>query len=193
MAEEFLLLCFDDQTGKKIISSDKIEPALGGALLIELALKERIGVTAESAGWRQRGRFTITDTTPTDEADLAYRMIPAARSSPPAGSADAQPIAIRIGNLEVSSPRIVLGRYAQARGELLRIPDAQVDQGVRPGVASVFAQEEGDVAALDRGESRQVRFEAMDIDQLESESLIPSCGRGSVSDPQYWNHFFPRC
>jgi len=25
MAEEFLLLCFDDQTGKKIISSDKIE------------------------------------------------------------------------------------------------------------------------------------------------------------------------
>ena len=48
MAEEFLLLCFDDQTGKKIISSDKIEPALGGALLVELALKERIGVTAES-------------------------------------------------------------------------------------------------------------------------------------------------
>ena len=46
MAEEFLLLCFDDQTGKKIISSDKIEPGLGGALLVELALMERIGVTA---------------------------------------------------------------------------------------------------------------------------------------------------
>ena len=70
MAEEFLLLCFDDQTGKKIISSDKIEPALGGALLVELALKERIGVTAESAGWRQRGRLTITDTTPTDDPEL---------------------------------------------------------------------------------------------------------------------------
>jgi hypothetical protein len=28
IAEEFLLLCFDDQTGKKIISSDRIEPAL---------------------------------------------------------------------------------------------------------------------------------------------------------------------
>ena len=70
MAEEFLLLCFDDQTGKKIISSDKIEPALGGALLVELALKERIGVTSESAGWRQRGRLTITDTTPTDDLEL---------------------------------------------------------------------------------------------------------------------------
>ena len=70
MAEEFLLLCFDGQTGKKIISSDKIEPALGGALLVELALKERIGVTAESAGWRQRRRLTITDTTPTDDLEL---------------------------------------------------------------------------------------------------------------------------
>ena len=70
IAEEFLLLCFDDQTGKKIISSDKIEPALGGALLVELALKERIGVTAESAGWRQRGRFTVTDTTSTDDLEL---------------------------------------------------------------------------------------------------------------------------
>ena len=70
MAEEFLLLCFDDQTGKKIISSDKIEPGLGAALLLELALKERIGVTGESAGWRQRRRLTITDTTATDDPEL---------------------------------------------------------------------------------------------------------------------------
>jgi hypothetical protein len=70
LAEEFLLLCFDDQTGKKIISSDKVEPGLGGALLVELALKERIGVTAESAGWRQSGRLTITDITPTDDPEL---------------------------------------------------------------------------------------------------------------------------
>jgi Golgi phosphoprotein 3 (GPP34) len=49
LAEEFLLLCFDDRTGKKIISSDRIEPALGGALLAELALMERIGITPHSA------------------------------------------------------------------------------------------------------------------------------------------------
>jgi hypothetical protein len=70
IAEEFLLLCFDDQTGKKIISSDRIEPALGAALLVELALMERIGVTPQSAGWQERGRLTITDTVPTDDAEL---------------------------------------------------------------------------------------------------------------------------
>jgi hypothetical protein len=70
LAEEFLLLCFDDRTGKKIISSDRIEPALGGALLAELALMERIGITPHSAGWRQRARVTITDITPTDDSEL---------------------------------------------------------------------------------------------------------------------------
>jgi hypothetical protein len=70
LAEEFLLLCFDDRTGKKIISSDRIEPALGGALLAELALMERIGITPHSAGWRRRARVTITDTTPTDDSEL---------------------------------------------------------------------------------------------------------------------------
>jgi hypothetical protein len=70
IAEEFLLLCFDDQTGKKIISGDRIEPALGAALLVELALMERIGVTPQSAGWRERGRITITDMAPTDDSEL---------------------------------------------------------------------------------------------------------------------------
>ena len=88
------------------------------------------------------------------------------------------------GLSSVSTPRLA--------GEPLRIPDAEVDQRVGPSVTGVFAQEERDVPSLDRGESRKTRFEAMDIEQLESESLIPSCGRGSVSDPQYRNHFFPR-
>ncbi len=70
LAEEFLLLCIDDRTGKKIISDAKIEPALGGALLVELALKERIGVNPPSAGRMQRGRITITDTSPTDDREL---------------------------------------------------------------------------------------------------------------------------
>jgi hypothetical protein len=129
------------------------------------------------------------------EADLSrdHLMVAHCRASPPTGSADAQSVAIWIGNLKVRSPGIVLGKYAEIRGEPLRIPDPEVDQRVGPSVTGVFAQEERDVPSLDRGESRQVGFEAMDIDQLESESLIPSCGRGSVSDPQYWNHFFAGC
>jgi hypothetical protein len=70
IAEEFLLLCYDDQTGKKIISDDRIEPALGGALLVELALMERIAVSPHSEGWRKRGRVSITSTTPTDDTEL---------------------------------------------------------------------------------------------------------------------------
>ena len=60
MAEEYLLLCLDDQTGRPRIGSDRLEPALGGALVAELALMERIGVTPHDAGWNKRGRVTIT-------------------------------------------------------------------------------------------------------------------------------------
>src|SRR5918998_5683075 len=70
IAEEYLLLALDDQTGKPRIGSDRLEPALGGALIAELALRERIGVTPHEAGWNKRGRVTITSTTPTDDPEL---------------------------------------------------------------------------------------------------------------------------
>jgi hypothetical protein len=70
LAEEFLLLSLDEESGKKTVSSEKLSPALGGAILVELALLERIGVTAKSAGWNRRGRVTITSTKPTDDAEL---------------------------------------------------------------------------------------------------------------------------
>jgi hypothetical protein len=70
IAEEYLLLSLDDQTGKPRIGSDRLEPALGGALIAELALRERIGVTPHEAGWTKRGRVTITNLTPTDDPEL---------------------------------------------------------------------------------------------------------------------------
>jgi hypothetical protein len=74
IAEEFLLLCLDDVSGKKSIAGEKIDPALGGALLVELALAERIGVTPPSDGWSKRGRITITSTKPTDDDVLDDAM-----------------------------------------------------------------------------------------------------------------------
>ena len=53
-----------------MVGSDRLEPALGGALIAELALKERIGVTPHSEGWRKRGRVTVTNLTPTDDPEL---------------------------------------------------------------------------------------------------------------------------
>lgn len=71
IAEELLLLSIDSRTGKNaLLSSDKIAPALGGALLVELALRERISVTPDSEGRRRRGRVKITSTVPTDDDEL---------------------------------------------------------------------------------------------------------------------------
>ena len=42
----------------------------GRALVAELALMERIGVTPHEAGWNKRGRVTITSLTPTDDPEL---------------------------------------------------------------------------------------------------------------------------
>jgi Golgi phosphoprotein 3 (GPP34) len=77
IAEEYLLLALDNETGKPRISRDRLEPALGGALVAELALRERIGVTPHEAGWTKRGRVSITNLTPTDdpELDVALRKL----------------------------------------------------------------------------------------------------------------------
>ncbi len=70
IAEEFLLLCLEDESGKRLISGERMDPALGGGLLADLALRERIGITADDAGWTQRARVTITSLTPTDDPEL---------------------------------------------------------------------------------------------------------------------------
>ena len=70
IAEEFLLLSLNSETGKSMLGSDRLGPALGGALVAELALMERIGVTPPEAGWNKRGRLTITNLTPTDDTEL---------------------------------------------------------------------------------------------------------------------------
>jgi Golgi phosphoprotein 3 GPP34 len=70
IAEEYLLLALDEKTGKMRVGSDVLGPALGGALVAELALRERIGVTPHEAGWNKRGRVTITNLTPTDDPEL---------------------------------------------------------------------------------------------------------------------------
>ncbi len=70
IAEEFLLLALKEESGRRRLGSDSLKPALGGALLAELALGERIGVTPASDGWNRRGRVTITSLTPTDDPEL---------------------------------------------------------------------------------------------------------------------------
>lgn len=70
IAEELLLLCLDDDTGRRMMGKESLAPALGGALLVELALRERIGITPHEAGRQQRGRVQVISTTPTDHPEL---------------------------------------------------------------------------------------------------------------------------
>lgn len=70
IAEEFLLLCLDEKSGRRRVGMDRINPALAGALLVELALRERIGVTADEEGWNRRRRAVLVSATPTDDAEL---------------------------------------------------------------------------------------------------------------------------
>jgi Golgi phosphoprotein 3 GPP34 len=70
IADELLLLAIDDTTGKNLASGTNLDAALAAALLVELALTERISIAPAEAGWRDKGRVTVINTAPTDDPDL---------------------------------------------------------------------------------------------------------------------------
>ncbi|GGM50895.1 GPP34 family phosphoprotein [Dactylosporangium sucinum] len=69
LADELLLIAYDDEEGSAIAGAPALDYGLAAALLIELALADRV----EFAG----GRLTVRDTTPTGEpfADRALATI----------------------------------------------------------------------------------------------------------------------
>ncbi len=143
LAEEFLLLSLDDETGRREVGNDKLEPALRGALIAELALRERIGITADSEGWNRRRRLTITNLEPTDDVELDRAL---SYLSERAGK--------RIKDLVSSMGHRLLGKGLRDR--LLE----------RLAAAGVLAEEQGRVLGifphrtwpvLDRGPEEEVR------------------------------------
>lgn len=70
IADELLLLALDDEKGRSIASGTNLDAALGAALLVELALTERISVAPAEAGWLEKGKVTVINTSPTDDPDL---------------------------------------------------------------------------------------------------------------------------
>ena len=69
IAEDLLLLLFDDVSGKKTTDATRLDYALGGAVLLELALAARVDVT-EKQGWLGRTRVVVLDATPTGDSVL---------------------------------------------------------------------------------------------------------------------------
>lgn len=60
IAEDLLLLLTDDDSGRLVASTIEVDPALGGALLVELVLAGVVDVT-DDGGMFQRGRLAVAD------------------------------------------------------------------------------------------------------------------------------------
>jgi hypothetical protein len=69
IAEDLLLLLTDDRTGKLVVGANEVDVALGGALLIELALAQRVDVAGDDGPVR-KGRLLVKDAGPTSDSVL---------------------------------------------------------------------------------------------------------------------------
>ena len=82
LAEHLLTLLYHPETGRPLVSSEKADLALGGALLAELAERQRIDLT-ESHRVTKNRTVVVVDHTPTGDGvlDEALRRISSQRSA----------------------------------------------------------------------------------------------------------------
>jgi Golgi phosphoprotein 3 GPP34 len=73
IAEDLLLLLYDDETGKPITGSPGLDYALAGAVLIELTLLGKLDITGPGDPGKA-GRLKIVDDLPTGEPVLDERL-----------------------------------------------------------------------------------------------------------------------
>ncbi|MFD1547624.1 GOLPH3/VPS74 family protein [Nonomuraea guangzhouensis] len=71
IAEELLLLAYSEEEGKQLISATQLDPALGGAILAELAVNERVALSGK--------KVSVVSATPLgdDELDATLARIAA--------------------------------------------------------------------------------------------------------------------
>lgn len=83
-AEDLLLLLLDDETGKPIIDRTKLDHALAGALLVELAVRGCVDI-ADRGEKVRKGRLIVRDASPIgDEVlDKALRLVSDKEGSKP--------------------------------------------------------------------------------------------------------------
>lgn len=82
LAEDLLMLLHHPETGRLLVSSDKADVALGGALLVELTERQRIELTEPHRVTKNRTVAVIDPTSTGDDIlDEALQRIPARRST----------------------------------------------------------------------------------------------------------------
>ncbi|WP_329088350.1 MULTISPECIES: GOLPH3/VPS74 family protein [unclassified Streptosporangium] len=75
IAEEVLLLAYDEEEGRQLIGSSELDAALGGAVLAELAVAGRIDLADK--------KVTVLDATPVGEEELDTALARIAAESKP--------------------------------------------------------------------------------------------------------------
>lgn len=82
IAEDLLLLLTDDDTGKPVVDTTRLDLALGGAVLVELIDRGRLDLTGEG----RKQRVVVADATPTGDPVLDEalgRVVDRQRTSTP--------------------------------------------------------------------------------------------------------------
>lgn len=69
LAEDLLLLLIDDATGKLVLDRTRLERALAGAVLVELVVAERVGLSSSDGAPRSR-RIAVRDRSPMGDGVL---------------------------------------------------------------------------------------------------------------------------
>ncbi len=73
IAEDLLLLLYDDESGKPITGAPGLDYALAGAVLVELTMLGRLDIAGDGEEVK-RGRLKVLDATPTGDAILDERL-----------------------------------------------------------------------------------------------------------------------
>jgi hypothetical protein len=74
IAEDLLLLLYDDESGKPITGNPGLDYSLAGAVLIELTLLGKVDIAAAGDGAVKEGRLKVLDTSSTGDAILDKRL-----------------------------------------------------------------------------------------------------------------------
>ncbi|NIJ13292.1 hypothetical protein FHU38_003636 [Saccharomonospora amisosensis] len=109
IAEDLLLLLFDDKAGKPVDGVSNLDYSMAGAVLIELAMLGRIDVTTDADDGKS-GRLVIRDSTPTGEATLDESLA-------------------TLSKLEGKKPKDVIGPLTKG-GLSQRLLDGLVQRGI---------------------------------------------------------------
>ena len=143
IAEDLLLLLTDDATGKTVVDTTRLDLALAGGVLLELALLGRIDVTGPG-GDVKPGRILVRDASPTDDRvlDEALRRIVAKNPRKP----------------EAVVPSLTKG----LRGALFdRLAERGIVRADRGTVLGIFPTRSW--PAVDSGHEAEVRFGLRDV------------------------------